>query len=87
MNLMQELQQELGLTYLFIGHGLNVVRHMSDRIGVMYLGQLVEIADSETLFKRPAHHYTKGLINSIPVIDPTQRREEITVQGEIPSPA
>lgn len=87
VNLMQELQQELGLTYLFIGHGLNVVRHISDRIGVMYLGQLVEIADSETLFRRPAHHYTKGLINSIPVIDPALRREVITVQGEIPSPS
>lgn len=87
VNLMQELQQELDLTYLFIGHGLNVVRHISDRIGVMYLGQLVEIADSEILFKRPAHHYTKGLISSIPVIDPAQRREVITVQGEIPSPA
>lgn len=85
VNLMKELQQELNLTYLFIGHGLNVVRHMSDRIGVMYLGQLVEIADSETLFNRPAHHYTKGLISSIPLTDPEQKREVITVQGEIPS--
>ncbi|MEI4769955.1 ABC transporter ATP-binding protein [Psychrobacillus sp. FJAT-51614] len=87
VNLMKDLQQELDLTYLFIGHGLNVVRHISDRIGVMYLGQLVEIADSETLFKRPAHHYTKGLINSIPGIDLSQQREVITVKGEIPSPA
>ena len=87
VNLMKDLQQNLDLTYLFIGHGLNVVRHISDRIGVMYLGQLVEIADSETLFKHPAHHYTKGLINSIPGIGLSQQREVITVRGEIPSPA
>ena len=87
VNLLQELQQELDLTYLFIGHGLNVVRHISDRIGVMYLGKLVEIADSEILFKHPAHHYTKGLISSIPAIDPLSRREVISIKGEIPSPA
>ena len=85
INLMKELQQELGLTYLFIGHGLNVVRHISDRIGVMYLGQLVEIADSETLFLRPAHHYTKGLIASIPAIDGGDRKKTESVEGEIPS--
>lgn len=85
INLLKELQQKLGLTYLFIGHGLNVVRHVSDRIGVMYLGQLVEIAESETLFKRPAHHYTKGLIDSIPVIELKKTTMNI-VQGEIPSP-
>lgn len=87
INLMQDLQQRLGLTYLFIAHGLNIVRHISDRIGVMYLGKLVEIAPSEELFLHPAHHYTKGLIASIPHADPSREREIITLQGEIPSPA
>lgn len=87
INLMQELQQELGLTYLFIGHGLHVVRHVSDRIGVMYLGKLVEIADSEELFANPAHHYTRGLIASIPWPDPGRERIAAGIAGEIPSPS
>ncbi|MCM3080675.1 ABC transporter ATP-binding protein [Brevibacillus invocatus] len=87
VNLMQDLQRDLGLTYLFIAHGLHIVRHISDRIGVMYLGKLVEIAASEELFLHPAHHYTKGLIASIPVPDPKQKREPFSLQGEIPSPA
>jgi peptide/nickel transport system ATP-binding protein len=86
VNLLQDLQRERELTYLFIAHGLNIVRHISDRIGVMYLGQMVEIATSEELFLHPAHHYTKGLIDSIPLIDPTKSRETISIQGEIPSP-
>ncbi|OMF34690.1 glutathione ABC transporter ATP-binding protein [Paenibacillus sp. FSL H8-0548] len=87
VNLMQDLQQSLGLTYLFIAHGLHVVRHISNRIGVMYLGKLVEIADSEELFTHPAHHYTKALIASIPWPDPSRKRELIAISGEIPSPA
>ncbi|MEV5030448.1 ABC transporter ATP-binding protein [Paenibacillus sp. LPE1-1-1.1] len=87
VNLMQDLQQNLGLTYLFIAHGLHVVRHISNRIGVMYLGQLVEIADSEELFTHPAHHYTKALIASIPWPDPNRKREFQAISGEIPSPA
>ncbi|MFF2091130.1 dipeptide ABC transporter ATP-binding protein [Paenibacillus sp. NPDC058174] len=87
VNLMKDLQQRLNLTYLFIAHGLNIVRHISDRIGVMYLGKLVEIAPSEELFRNPAHHYTKGLISSIPQPDPARKREFIAIQGEIPSPA
>lgn len=87
VNLLQELQRQKELTYLFIAHGLNIVRHISDRIGVMYLGQLVELAKSEELFLHPAHHYTKGLISSIPIADPTRSRERITIHGEIPSPA
>ncbi|MDQ1003337.1 peptide/nickel transport system ATP-binding protein [Neobacillus niacini] len=87
VNLLQNLQRKWELTYLFIGHGLNIVRHISDRIGVMYLGQLVEMASSEELFLHPAHHYTKGLIESIPIANPTLSRERITIQGEIPSPA
>jgi peptide/nickel transport system ATP-binding protein len=87
VNLLQELQRQKELTYLFIAHGLNIVRYISDRIGVMYLGQLVELAASEELFLHPAHHYTKGLISSIPIANPNRSRERITIQGEIPSPA
>lgn len=87
VNLMQELQSRLDLTYLFIAHGLHIVRHISDRIGVMYLGKLVEIAPSEELFRRPAHHYTKALLSSVPQPDPLRKREFIAVQGEMPSPA
>ncbi|NOU86158.1 dipeptide ABC transporter ATP-binding protein [Paenibacillus sp. LMG 31460] len=87
VNLMQDLQKKLGLTYLFIAHGLNIVRHLSDRIGVMYLGKLVEIAPSEELFLHPSHHYTKGLLSSIPSPDPSRKREWFAIEGEIPSPA
>ncbi|MFD1953073.1 dipeptide ABC transporter ATP-binding protein [Paenibacillus thailandensis] len=87
INLLQQLQRQLGLTYLFIAHGLQIVRHISDRIGVMYLGKLVEIAPSGELFRRPAHPYTKLLIDSIPQPIPGQPRSAAAVKGEIPSPA
>ncbi|SFE04760.1 peptide/nickel transport system ATP-binding protein [Paenibacillus catalpae] len=87
VNLLQELQQKLGLTYLFIAHGLQIVRHISDRIGVMYLGKLVEIAPSDELFRQPAHPYTKLLIESIPQPVPGQHSSSAFIQGEIPSPA
>ncbi|MFK4472998.1 peptide/nickel transport system ATP-binding protein [Paenibacillus sp. RC73] len=87
VNLLQDLQRKLDTTYLFIAHGLHIVRHISDRIGVMYLGKLVEIAPSEELFRHPAHPYTRGLVASIPNPNPKNRRELVTVQGEIPSPA
>lgn len=88
INLLKELQQSLGLTYLFIGHDLNIVRHISDRVGVMYLGKMVEIAPSEELFSRPAHPYTEALIKSIPHSDPTHSKKNVvSIQGEIPSPA
>jgi len=87
INLLKELQQSLGLTYLFIGHDLNVVRHISDRVGVMYLGKLVEIAPSEELFNRPAHPYTEALIKSIPQADIHHTKNNVSIQGEIPSPA
>ncbi|WP_028552903.1 ABC transporter ATP-binding protein [Paenibacillus sp. UNC451MF] len=87
VNLLQDLQRERGLTYLFIAHGLNIVRHISDRIGVMYLGKLVEVAPSEELFKHPVHPYTKGLIASIPSADPTRKRPFASIEGEIPSPS
>ncbi|WP_289141384.1 ABC transporter ATP-binding protein [uncultured Brevibacillus sp.] len=87
VNLMQELQNKLGLTYVFIAHGLNIVRHVSTRIGVMYLGNLVEIAPAEELFQHPAHPYTALLISSIPWPDPSRKREFPPISGEIPSPA
>ncbi|MFE5321789.1 dipeptide ABC transporter ATP-binding protein [Paenibacillus sp. NPDC056579] len=87
INLMQDLQQQLQLTYLFIAHGLNVVRHISDRIGVMYLGKLVEIAPTDSLFQHPAHHYTKALLSAIPIANPNRKRTYLPIEGEMPSPA
>jgi oligopeptide/dipeptide ABC transporter ATP-binding protein len=87
INLLSDLQERLGLTYLFIAHGLNVVRHISTRIGVMYLGKMVEIADSETLFRQPAHPYTAALLSAAPTPNRHQRRERIVLTGEVPSPA
>ncbi|MFK7697406.1 dipeptide ABC transporter ATP-binding protein [Paenibacillus sp. HJGM_3] len=87
INLLQDLQERLGLTYLFIAHGLNVVRHISDRIGVMYLGKLVEIAPTDELFRHPAHPYTQALLAAIPVPDPKRRRTFAPIAGEMPSPA
>lgn len=87
INLLCDLQSKLGLTYLFIAHGLDVVRHISDRIGVMYLGKLVEVAPTDELFKHPTHPYTKALLSAIPVPNPEKRRSSIKLEGEIPSPA
>jgi peptide/nickel transport system ATP-binding protein len=87
VNLLLDIQERTGLAYLFIGHGLHVVRHLSDRIGVMYLGQLVEVADSAELFLHPAHHYTRALIDSIPLPDPSGRGSAQLIAGEVPSPA
>ncbi|MDQ0206537.1 ABC transporter ATP-binding protein [Alkalicoccobacillus murimartini] len=86
VNLLKELQKNLGLTYLFIAHGLNVVRYISDRIGVMYLGNMVEVGPSEELFQNPAHPYTKALIESNPKSNPKERRSHVSIEGEIPSP-
>ena len=85
LNLMRELQDKLGLTYLFISHDLSVVRHMSDRIAVMYLGRIVEEANTETLFANPRHPYTQLLLNTIPNVSAPQR-ERPPVSGEVPSP-
>lgn len=87
LNLLMKLQKELGLTFLFIAHGLHVVRHISDRIGVMYLGKMVEVADTEDVFSHPLHPYTAALLSSIPVPNPHARRERIVLQGDVPSPA
>lgn len=87
LNLLMKLQKELGLTFLFIAHGLNVVRHISDRIGVMYLGKLVEVAPTEELFANPLHPYTAALLSAIPRPTPHRKAERIVLQGDVPSPA
>jgi oligopeptide/dipeptide ABC transporter ATP-binding protein len=86
LNLLSDLQDELGLTYLFISHNLNVVRHIADRIAVMYLGKLVELADAQALFAAPAHPYTRALLSSNPLPDPDVPLAPILLKGEIPSP-
>jgi len=88
VNMLEDMQQELGLTYLFIAHDLSVVRHISSRIGVMYLGSLVELAESYELNKNPLHPYTKTLLSAVPVPDPevSRSRQRIVLEGDIPSP-
>ena len=88
VNMFEELQEQMGLTYLFIAHGLSVVKHISDRIGVMYLGKMVELADSYELVARSLHPYTKSLISAIPIADPIKARasKRIVLQGDVPSP-
>ncbi|WP_417898789.1 oligopeptide/dipeptide ABC transporter ATP-binding protein [Bacillus haimaensis] len=87
INLLKDLQKQFGLTYLFIAHGLNVVRHISDRVGVMYLGKLVEVAETDQLFNHPLHPYTHALISTNPSPNPYNRKERVVLKGEIPSPA
>ncbi len=85
VNMLEDLQAELGLTYLFITHDLSMVRHISDRIGVMYLGKIVELAPNAALYREPAHPYTQALLASIPVADPNARRDAPPMRGEIPT--
>jgi len=86
INLLQELQKKFNLTYLFIAHDLAVVRHMSDTVGVMYLGKLVEVAQNEELFTNPLHPYTLALLNAVPIPDPEAIRKREIILGDIPSP-
>ena len=86
LNLLEEMKEEFGITYLFISHNMSVVRYISDRIGVMYLGHLVEIADCEELYKNPLHPYTQALLSAVPEVNPHMRKEHIVLKGDIPSP-
>jgi oligopeptide transport system ATP-binding protein len=86
INLLEDLRDEMHLSFLFIAHDLNIVRHFSDRVAVMYLGRIVELAPAEEMYKNPSHPYTEALLADIPVADPTVKRKHILLKGDIPSP-
>lgn len=87
INLLQDLQRQFDLTFLFIAHDLSVVRHFSNRVGVMYLGRMVELTDSERLYETPLHPYTQALLSSVPIPDPDYKGEDVVLEGDVPNPA
>ena len=86
INLLVELKDRLGLAYVFIAHDLSVIRHISDMVGVMYLGRLVEVSGSEALYRDPRHPYTKALLSAVPIPDPERKQQRMILKGDVPSP-